>query len=221
MYIDNSYFIGQLEIPNAKDYPGATKDGNVIRLQQFVSDYEVEVMIYGLGNPLFTEFNNIFEINGDLKVGTLQKWVDFVDGKQYVIDGETYLWKGLRYTDGAIKKSLIADYVYYKFLTEYSVNFGGVGMQTEEANNSSRQSAIPQLAIIWNNFILKYQGNKIDNNGLIPTVRESAYGTSIGIDWSQDRDEYFVNMHQYLTDHEADFPTLNTYFFGKKNSIGL
>jgi len=222
MYIDNSYFKGKLEVPNSQSYPGSSKDGNVVRLAEFINDYEVEVMVYALGNPLYTEFHDIFENDGTLKAGTDQKWKDFVNGKEYTINGDSFLWKGLRYTDGAIKKSLIAEYVYCKFLEKYSVNFGGIGMQTEEAKNASRQSAIPTLVTIWNIFIEKYQGDRDHRGGdLIPVVRSSAYGTSIGLDWYQDQSDYLVNMYQYLSDHEAEFPTLNTFFFNRKNSIGL
>jgi hypothetical protein len=50
--------------------------------------------------------------NGELNNDAPQKWVNLVDGSNYTIDGTVYTWQGLRYSEGAFKVSLLANYVY-------------------------------------------------------------------------------------------------------------
>lgn len=218
MYIDNTYFIGELNIPNSQSYPNSNLDGNKVSLSQFIDEYEVELMTYALGYDLYSEFADSFENNGDLKAGADQKWVDFVNGKEYTLDGKKYKWKGLRYTEGSVKKSLIADYIYCKYLENYQVSFGGVGTQTENAKNATKVSPIPRITNIWNGFIVKYQG---EQGGGYPKMVSTTYGSSVGLDWMQRRYSGYVSMYQYLLDNEDDFPNLEMSLFESKNSFGL
>jgi len=218
MYIDNTYFNGELTIPNSQSYPNSTIDGNKVSLSQFIEEYEVELMTYALGYDLYSEFVEVFENNGDLKPGVDQKWVDFVNGKEYTIDGKKYKWKGLRYSEGTMKKSLIADYVYCKFLENYQVTLAGTGMQSESSKNSYKASAIPKIVSTWNGFMNKYQG---EQGGIYPKIVSTTYGSSVGIDWMTNRTAGYVSMYQYLMDMEEDFPNLEMGLFSAKNSFGL
>lgn len=218
MYIDNTYFSGELSVPNSQSYPNSNLDGNKVSLSQFIDEYEVELMTYALGYDLYDEFANSFESNGELKLAADQKWIDFVNGKEYTLDGKKYRWKGLRYMEGISKKSLIADYIYCKYLEDYQSSFAGVGMQTESAKNATKISPIPKIVNVWNSFLNKYQGSQ---GGEYPKMVSTTYGSSVGIDWMHGRSPGALSMYQYLLDNESDFPNLEFGFFRAKNSFGL
>ena len=218
MYIDNTYFSGELSIPNSQSYPNSNLDGNKVSLSQFIGEYEVELMTYALGYDLYSEFVLAFDSEGKLKQAAEQRWKDFVNGKEYEIDGKKFKWKGLRYIEGVIKKSLIADYVYCKYLENYQVSFGGVGTQTENAKNATKVSPIPRIVNTWNGFLSKYQG---EQGGNYPKVVSTTYGSTVGVDWMMQRYAGTVSMYQYLADHEVDFPNLEMGLFKAMNTFGL
>lgn len=218
MYIDNTYFRGELTVPNSQDYPNSHIDGNKFTLTSFIDEYEKDLMRYGLGNTLFNEFDAIFQPDGVIIPGTDQKWFDFVDGRDYTIDSKDYRWKGLRYVEGVIKKSLIADFIYVKFLDFYSTSFNGVGMGVENPGNASRISSMPRVVEIWNRFLSKYQDKLSDSS---PRIWSTSHGLIKGIDWYEERNDYLVTMERYLKDFEVDFPERQTLHLEYKNSFGI
>jgi len=221
MIIDSSYLSGSLQLPNIKaTYPNSDILGNKALLQKFIDEHEVELMIYAIGNVDYAEFLAQFDPATGLLIGSpIAKWEKFINGETYVIDGETFRWKGLRYTEGTIKKSLIADYIYSKFLDSFSVTVSGAGGQRSRSQNSSAVNTIPQSVNAWNNFITKYQGGADD--GGMASMFSSTLGTTQGIDWTTNRSEYFVSMLQYFEDKETDFPNVKTFLFKTKNSFGI
>ena len=221
MYIDNSYFSREINIPHKTNVPNSNRVGNSVSLQSFIDTYEVEIMLFALGNPLFDEFNDQFDTNTGAVKGTApDKWKKFIEvGEEYQISGVDYKWRGLRYIDGTAKKSLIADYVYYKFLEDQAVKLGGLGLQTEDANNATVHSTIPKLTNVWNEFVKKYQGENLSSTG--PSTFISGYGSVIGVDYASSDRNYLVSMYQYLLDKKVDFPNFKTKLFKMTNSFGI
>jgi len=60
-------------------------------------------------------------------IGIPQKWIDLVNGTTYYKNDVELIWTGLIYKKGTYKGSLLADYVYYYWLTENVSYMTGVG----------------------------------------------------------------------------------------------
>lgn len=77
-----------------------------------------------------------------------QKWIDFVDGKIYIVDGKSVQWKGF--------KDLLTYFVYCFFLMNENtktVHYGEVKMTQENAVNVS---PINKMVEVWNKGIEFY-----------------------------------------------------------------
>ena len=220
MIIDKTYFKGNLRIPNVQTdlAPLGDRMGNQVDLDAYILQYEKEVMIYALGYAAYKSFIDSFEIDGTLKPGAEQKWVDLVNGKEYTNDrGDLVKWEGLRYNQGAFKYSLIADYVFSKFLNDHSRTFAGTGMVKEGAKGATVESSIPRVAESWDTFIDKYQGNATEVD--YPRLVQKA--GLVGIDWTSNYDEVNITLFRYLSDNSADYPDVKFSFFGRINSFGI
>jgi hypothetical protein len=221
MIINSSYFQGNLKVPNTQDAltPLSDRRGNEVNLGEYIIRYETQIMIYALGNALYSSFIDSFETNGDVKTGAEQRWKDFINGVDYTIDGTDKVWKGLRYLEGGLNYSLIAYYVYSKFLPDISTTFGAPGIQKNNAKASRGYSSIPKTADIWNEFLYKYQGGELPTNNY--PIKYESRGLS-GLDWSQQQDsEYFTSMYRYLQDNADQYDGLMTRLFAVENSFGL
>lgn len=220
MIIDNSYFKGNLRIPNVQTdlAPLGDRMGNQVDLNEYILLYEKEVMIYALGYAAYKSFIASFDGTGGLLPGAEQRWKDLVDGKEYTnARGDLVKWDGLRYTLGTFKYSLIADYVFCKFLNDHSRTFSGTGMVKEGAAGATVESSIPRVAESWDTFIDKYQGSSSDSDQ--PRLVQKA--GLIGIDWSNNYDEKEISLHRFLSDNEADYSDVKFSYFGRINSFGI
>lgn len=155
MIINHTYFqLPPLEIPNAIQgisiRTGSETPDNIKRLNAVIDRVEHDLLINALGYEQYTELQSQFTDNGDWIDEPLQKWVDLVDGK-----GE---WKGLRYTLGTNKVSLIAYYVYYKFLSQSVSYFTTTGLVTNRGENGQRMMPEGEMCDMWNAFVYMYQG---------------------------------------------------------------
>ena len=111
MIINAQYFqTKELYIPNSVAQPsiGSVSPSATTQLNEEIESIEQSLLLDILGYEQLQELNAQFETNGDWKAGALQKWIDLVDGKED--------WKGLRYSIGTKKISLIAYYVFFYYL---------------------------------------------------------------------------------------------------------
>jgi len=220
MIIDKSYFKGNLRIPNVQTdlAPLGDRMGNQVDLDAYILQYEKELMTYALGYAAYKSFNDSFNVDGSLKPGAEQRWKDLIDGKEYTNpNGDLVKWDGLRYTLGSFKYSLIADYVFSKFLNDHSRTFSGTGMVKEGASGATVESSIPRVAESWDTFIDKYQGNSTES-GYPRLIQKEGL---IGIDWSSDFDASNITLYRFLSDNDADYSDAKFSFFGRINSFGI
>jgi len=224
MIIDNSYFTGVLKVPNSQESlaPLSDRNGNEKKIEDYIDRYERQVMIYALG---LTNYNDLISyidpITGDWndEGTTPQKWLDFMDGKEYSVEGVDFEWKGLRYEEGNQKYSLIAYYVFSKFLPDISVSFGSAGMQKENTKAARGYSSIPKTVDAWNGFVKLYQGDEIEETG---GAKLWVGRGIVGLDYYQrDIVEGDVDMYKFLTDNSAEYPGVTTQLFSHTNSFGL
>jgi hypothetical protein len=82
--------------------------------------------------------------------GIPQKWIDLVNGKGN--------WKGLVYSLGTAKQSLLADYVYYFFLVDEVSYMAGVGDVKALTKGAMGVNPTQRIVRIWNEFVREYQG---------------------------------------------------------------
>lgn len=99
------------------------------KITGFISKYEPDILIKSLGYDLYKAY-----IAG-IGAGTpSQKWLDLRDGKEYLIDGIYYRWRGFQ---NALKDSFIAYYVYYKITKDDPIFASSVGLRSVNTENST------------------------------------------------------------------------------------
>ena len=160
MIINAQYFqTKELYIPNSVAQPtiGSASPSALTQLNEEIGSIEQSLLLDILGYEQLQELNAQFESNGDWVATPVQKWVDLVDGKDN--------WKGLRYTIGTKKISLIAYYVFFYYLGMDFKTYSTTGMQIPMAENSKINDASVKQTTIWNKFVRMYVGNGMYNNG--------------------------------------------------------
>lgn len=152
MIIDSSYFLYKpLFIPQAVSTVPDTGTGlpsAISDLSAYINDKEAELLLSFLGYEQYTELLSQFNTDGTWITDPIQKWVDLVDGKEN--------WKGLRYTVGSSKKSLIANYVYFYFLGDDATHYSIAGTQRPEYANSVAMIPNDRQSKIWLEFLRMY-----------------------------------------------------------------
>lgn len=223
MITNESYYKLDIYIPNVvNDAPEVNDVSNKTELQNAMSQYEREALQYLLGYNLYTEFSNQFDVDSDdiwtIKAGVDQKWLDLLNGTTYTIDDVEYTWKGLIYKDGNLDKSLLAYYVYYNFLSNDVEHYASIGIETENAQNATRVSAIAKAVKAWHNFYIQSVGNYN-----YPAYITNSSGCT-GIDWFGS-DDGVRSLYQYIRDINNQTP--DTYenwkpkMFNDMNQFGL
>lgn len=122
-------------------------------------DTEARTMIQGaLGFILFEDFDSNVDVNG-VYVPGVTKWDNLVNGVTYTFQGDTYRFPGLIFTDGTVPRSMIAYFVYSKWLTYFMSQVTGMGEQHGSSANSSISSGAARQSKAWNIFTNLYNGD--------------------------------------------------------------
>lgn len=214
MIIDTTYFQSPpLYIPNSVNgvnyRTDSTMPTNVENLQAVIDRVEYDLLFNALGYAQYTEIMNQFKPDGTWKDDALQKWKDLVDGKEE--------WKGLRYTIGINKVSLIAYYVYYQFLAKSRQYFTTTGLVVSRGENSDRVNPTEELTEKWNEFLCMYQGGY--------NFRYLNYWNPIFFEWNgypvYEEKTDGVSFLKFLNDNTDIYD--NSYFkmYEYKNSLGI
>lgn len=184
------YLLGEYEIPNVKDISAEPVDAPSVKseLEVFIDRCERDVLLDAFGPTLY---NQLKTANDDLP-NAAQKWKDLVDGADYTLDGKTYRWDGLK---GYEKNSLLAAYVFCKYLKNDDGRYTTVGIVKNKAKNANVVSPMRKYLTAWNNFLNLYQDDCKTN-----TVR---------------------SLWQFLNDYNkkdaSNFPDFDDYFKFYKN----
>ena len=153
-----SYFKGLTNISNAEDTaPNSNLLGNVSEAQLFLEEYERDVLTKSLGYSLYKDLkSNLETLSGatveTVKSSAAQKYKDLMSGKEYTIDGVLVHWRGLLFTEGALKRSLITYYTFFYFLESDLSRHSGIGLQTEKGKNSKKADPRPKALRAWSKF---------------------------------------------------------------------
>jgi hypothetical protein len=131
-FIDSTYFVGEINIPNA-----ATESS----LTQAIPQYEKEILIMLLGYPLY----KLLMADCTLSVPASQIYKDLVNGVEFdlIYNGETITlkWEGLG--------PLIAYYVFFKYLERDVTRLYPSGVGQANGNDWNRVSPMNKLCYIW------------------------------------------------------------------------
>lgn len=144
--IDLSYFVGELNIPNI-DRPAVAEP-----LNYFIKSNEAKMLRDVLGYPLWKAFTD------GIAVGSPeQKWLDLRDGKEYsYFSNYTEKWDGIKFTvdtEGTMKKSMIANYVYCQWMRDKHTQSAGQGEQKAKQINADNANPDQKIARAWNEMI--------------------------------------------------------------------
>jgi hypothetical protein len=181
--IDLEYFTGKYDISNLIE----SNAGDAQLVEQFI-DIEVRQFMQSLlGLELFMEFDSYIGTDGMLLPDAPQKWQDLVYGVIYDVDTNPddevismKKWNGLTYMIGTYKKSLLTNYIWCKYFVEKNRIHGNLNSNVIESKNAVRGNPANQYYPIWNELVSMVMG-VVDN------------------EW--------VTLNQFLTDHQADYPT--------------
>ena len=119
--IDDSYFTGKINIPNGStEYNGST----IEPIDDYINKYGRMFMRETLGNVLFKDLNENLT-DGELNTNATAKWKNLINGTEYVKNGTTYTWQGIKGGCDLYKDSVLAYFVYLNYF-EIHLNFGFV-----------------------------------------------------------------------------------------------
>lgn len=193
MIVNATYFKGEIYLSQVGT-GASTRVNNNDRLQSFIEKYEAEILKKALGRKLYNEFKLALEDNGTLKVGVDQKWDNLLNGTEYEKGGVTYYWRGL--VDN--NESLIAYYVYYKYVIANIEQQTTLGTVKAEAKNAVSASAVPNTIQAWRNLYQWYMG---DSN-YEPLVYQ--YRGIYVKDWFTGDNSNDVSLYRFLSDNAYD-----------------
>lgn len=210
--IDETYFQRELFVPNADDQDRSAYND----LQQFIDEKSRLLLKEVLGYSLFKDLDDNIT-NGVLDNNAPQKWKDLVNGKEYVKNGYTYYWQGLLITEGAFKKSLLANFVFYHWLYYNQSTMSGVGEVVLNAKNAININSTQRLTSVWNDFVEMYQGKQ--TKYAYSEYRRN--GIKV-IDWiGNDTNNYYSSLIVFLSDNEEDYPEAPLKMYNTINQFGL
>jgi hypothetical protein len=211
MIINAQYFqTKELYIPNSVAQPsiGSVLPSATAQLNEEIESIEQSLLLDILGYEQLQELMAQFEENGDWVEDPNPKWVDLVDG----VDD----WKGLRYTIGTKKISLIAYYVFFYYLGTDFQTYSTTGMQIPRAENSLYNNPSVKQTTVWNKFIRMYIG---DVRYGLPVLQNNWNGDFLNFSGKVIGNE--VSLYDYLMKNRDLYDT--TYFTVKThiNYMGL
>lgn len=212
--IDETYFVGELSVPknDSLDVIAQTNP-----LEVLIDKYSRLLLKNALGITLFNE------LDGHITDGVLNaenvpdKWNNLVTGTTYTNGGITKVWKGLLFTEGTFKGSVLAHYTYYHWLIKQMSQITNFGESKGQSVNALNVNDTTTSDHIWNQFIEMYQGRS--------TVLCS-YSIKNGIpfyDYFSSKDNENVSLIQFLSDNDINYPNalLKEEKEGFRNHLGL
>ena len=206
--IDNTYFKYKYQIDGILE----SASGVSTKLDAYIDMYVIDFLQKLLGAVDFEDLNSNITA-GALDLGAPQKWLDFVNGVTYTDNGKTFVWRGLLYTDGSIKRSLLTNYVYCNIIADLETNNGTAVIDSKNVVKGVMRS---HYVGVWNELAEQFGlcnsivGNVSYVNG-IPFY--DYYGNSEG--------NGYVTMAKFLLDHRVDYENVNLYFVEVQNRFDL
>ena len=196
-FIDSTYFIGEIQIPNVI--------ANVTEIAQAIDQYEKELLIDLLGYKLYSL------LQADLSNGVpvTQKYVDLVNGAEFShsFRGEniTLKWEGLKNT---ALQSPIAYYVFCKYGERDTTRLYGTGVSMATTEKGwERVSPENKLINAWERMRVLY--------GKLPPEYKGCYSEPIKGESAPHSLNTDPSAYNFLLANVDDYP--DWYFTPKWN----
>lgn len=217
MYIiDSTYFIEDRLIPNLG--AGAGK----INIDRLIQGEVHSLLESVLGYTAYKDLVENLTDKGETKPETDVKWKELIEGKEYTKDDKIRYFKGLKYQVGTSKNSLLAYYVFYKWIKQNVSQNSGVGGEVVlTSKNAINVGLTAKLVDVWNKFWT------LIGHGY--THRGHFYkhcGVPI-FDYYGSRRDSNVSLFQFLKDNQETYGELPLQlpitedYYGYKNQLGL
>jgi len=157
MYIiDETYFNKDLIIPNSteRDISGG------LNVTELWIDEQVRVFLQdAFGNDLFDDLDSNIK-DGVLSPTAPQKWLNVVNGTKYTFESKSYTWRGLIYTQGTSKESLLAKFVYSQWIDPKRTRLSGIGEVIGKSIDSEVANTNRKYIRVYNEFLDQYQSDE-------------------------------------------------------------
>ena len=216
MLINASYFVNELLIPNLSDYD---ESYNINGLIQDCSHSFLESF---LGREIYKELvSNLNAEQTALKPNAAEKWDNLVNGCDYEYQGQTRYFKGLIYKRGTIPKSLLAQYVYIKYIEQNTTQLTPTGDVRPDSQNAVNVNSSQRYANAWNNFLKSVRGdlsgfgcNKYYHNGVLVIDHYNSLksDTPSLMQYLKEREDVYGKASLVLPDNQS---------MNYRNSLGL
>lgn len=133
--IDYTYLDGKLTL-------GLTMDAASQQLiTKYIDEYEPEFLLSLMGFSL----NKLFAANPNEQI-----YKDIKEGKEFInMRGLPDKWPGLVYTKGTVKKSPIANYVYYWYMRKQATSTTPSGEKKTKTQNAEDTSPAVKMSSAW------------------------------------------------------------------------
>lgn len=240
--LDTTFFTsGQLYIPNNRT-TGARPQGTPQNtdLDTFIAKFERQFLYNCLGVPFYNTLQEELQkrpFNPDSTEDAEQKWVDLVNGTDYVIQNTNFRWDGLK---GFNNDSLIAYFVKAHFLRYQESNYTTEGIVKLQPSNAQPFAYNTQFHDVWETFCVMYQGEYINkfirsNNIASHNLSNRAYYNFIdaiigrrdrflGRNFFNVNNSPSVSLFEYLRDQNDlnnSFPDFAFRFYKPSNRMGI
>ena len=218
LIIDSTYLEGgKLKIPNAVSNASIT--GNVptaaTNIDNYIDKYEEQFLKNAIGYTNYQSLSTAIGADPTLVNPSNAIWNDLVNGKVYSYEGMDVEWKGLKQVYGTIKHSLIANFVFYHYLTDDVSDYTTTGVQSNTAENATGQSPNLLLTQVWREFIELYQYGY----DTCPKIITNSWGVT-GVDWYQSQNNSDRSLYQFLRDND-NYGAYNFFLYDNRNVLGI
>lgn len=206
MIIDTSYFQSkEVFIPNAIAQPsiGSNTPTSIVQLQQEIDQREYDMLLLFLGQEQTDELFDQFEADGSWKTTALEKWKNLVDG----VDD----WRGLRYTVGTKKMSIIAFYTFFYYLKSDFSTYSTTGVNVAKSENALSQLPNEKQVSTWNTFVTMAQGDNFTSRN----YNFSSNWNGVMLRWTGNNGNT-VSLYDFMTKNSDVY---DTSFFIRQSII--
>lgn len=215
-----TYFTGDLFIPNIGKNKSSVVSSNT-DFQYYIDQFEREILIKALGVRLYNEFISNIDTDpqspnyGNVDPSADQQWKDLLNGSTY----SDKVWRGLRYEVGTRKLSLMAYYVFYKYLEEKHIQRTTLGVVKADAENANVVNPSFVMEKAWRAMYEWYgKGYRCCCD------YDYFFGLYYYDDCCCDDKDYkreFVDLYTFLNDNRSLYPNWVFTTIKNKNRFGL
>lgn len=202
---ETDYFVRELVLPDTSEIDVSSVANP---FDNWIDTEARNVLQGAFGFVLFDDFDSNV-VNG-VYVPAVPKWDRMVNGAIYLFEGQNYKYEGLLFQEGAVQRSLLAYYVFSKWMKPYLSTLTVFGDQAGFAANSIAADGRVREVNAWNNFVRLYGGDV--------NIWQVASGISRDSDIQNTR---YVSLLKFLLQNKNDYPDAALKVHGFKNRFSI